>query len=115
MSSTPAPIPEALRERLRGRVLIVTGSGVSAESGIPTFRGAGGYWRNLDPTRLATPDAFDRDPDLVWEWYSERRESIRAARPNAAHEALVRLGARARDHLVVTQNVDDLHERAGTA
>ncbi len=111
LSNTP---PDDLRALLRGRVLIVTGSGVSAESGIPTFRGAGGYWRNHDPTQLATQAAFDRDPALVWEWYSERRQTIRAARPNLAHEALVRLGAIARDHLVVTQNVDDLHERAGT-
>ncbi len=87
---------------------------MSAESGIPTFRGAGGYWRNHDPTQLATQAAFDRDPALVWEWYRERRQTIRAARPNRAHEALVRLGELARDHLVVTQNVDDLHERAGT-
>jgi NAD-dependent deacetylase len=103
-----------LQTLLRGRVLIVTGSGVSAESGIPTFRGAGGLWRNHDPMQLATQAAFDRDPALVWEWYSERRQNIRTASPNAAHDALVRIGAAARDHLLVTQNVDDLHERAGT-
>jgi NAD-dependent deacetylase len=107
-------VPGDLTKRLRGRVLVVTGSGVSAESGIPTFRGAGGYWRNLDPMKIATPEAFAQDPDLVWEWYTERRQTIRAAKPNAAHDALVRLGEIANDHLVLTQNVDDLHERAGT-
>jgi NAD-dependent deacetylase len=99
---------------LRGRVAVVTGAGVSAESGIPTFRGAGGYWRNHDPTQLATPEAFARDPALVWEWYGERRDAIRNASPNPGHRALARLGDIAREHLIVTQNVDDLHERAGT-
>jgi NAD-dependent deacetylase len=94
------------------RVLVITGAGVSAESGIPTFRGKGGYWRNLDPAKLATPEAFQRDPHLVWEWYRERRQKIRAARPNAAHEAIVKLAAQALDFLLVTQNVDDLHARA---
>src|SRR5947208_15976285 len=73
------------------RVLVLTGAGVSAESGIPTFRGKGGYWRNLDPAKLATPEAFARDPQLVWDWYRERRQRIRDARPNAAHEAVARL------------------------
>jgi NAD-dependent deacetylase len=95
------------------RVLVLTGSGVSAESGIPTFRGKDGYWRNLDPTKLATPEAFARDPQLVWDWYRERRERIRNARPNAAHEAIVRLAQRTDEFLLVTQNVDDLHARAG--
>jgi NAD-dependent deacetylase len=97
------------------RVLILTGAGVSAESGIPTFRGKDGYWRNLDPTKLATPEAFARDPQLVWDWYRERRERIRNARPNAAHEAIARLAQRADEFLLVTQNVDDLHARAGVA
>lgn len=95
------------------RVLVITGAGISAESGIPTFRGKDGYWRNLDPMQLATPEAFARNPRLVWEWYNERREKIRAAQPNPAHEAIVDLAARARDLLLVTQNVDDLHLRAG--
>jgi NAD-dependent deacetylase len=97
---------------LNARVLVITGAGVSAESGIPTFRGKGGYWRNLDPTKLATPEAFVRDPQLVWEWYRERRQRIRAAKPNAAHEAIARLATEAREFLLVTQNVDDLHMRA---
>ena len=95
------------------RVLILTGAGVSAESGIPTFRGKDGYWRNLDPTKLATPEAFARDPKLVWDWYRERRQRIRNARPNTAHEAIAKLAQYADDFLLVTQNVDDLHARAG--
>ena len=97
------------------RVLVITGAGVSAESGIPTFRGKDGYWRNLDPTKLATPEAFARDPKLVWEWYRERRQRIRNARPNAAHEAIARLAQNTDEFLLVTQNVDDLHERAGVS
>ena len=95
------------------RVLVLTGAGVSAESGIPTFRGKDGYWRNLDPTKLATPEAFARDPQLVWDWYRERRERIRNAQPNAAHHAIAKLAQHAGDFLLVTQNVDDLHARAG--
>jgi NAD-dependent deacetylase len=95
------------------RVFVLTGAGVSAESGIPTFRGKDGYWRNLDPTKLATPEAFARDPQLVWDWYRERRQRIRTARPNAAHEAIARLAQRTDEFLLVTQNVDDLHARAG--
>jgi NAD-dependent deacetylase len=95
------------------RALVITGAGVSAESGIPTFRGKDGYWRNLDPIKLATPEAFARDPELVWQWYRERRQSIRNAQPNAGHEAIARLAQRAGEFLLVTQNVDDLHERAG--
>ena len=96
------------------RVLVLTGAGVSAESGIPTFRGKDGYWRNLDPAKLATPHAFARDTKLVWEWYRERRERIRNAQPNAAHEAIVRLAHHTKEFLLITQNVDDLHARAGT-
>ena len=95
------------------RVLVLTGAGVSAESGIPTFRGKDGYWKNLDPTKLATPEAFARDPQLVWDWYRERRQRIRSARPNGAHEAIARLAQRTDEFLLVTQNVDDLHTRAG--
>src|SRR5437773_8519580 len=95
------------------RVLVITGAGVSAESGIPTFRGKDGYWRNLDPTKLATSEAFARDPQLVWEWYRERRKRIRIARPNGAHEAIARRGQHVDEFLLVTQNVDDLHARAG--
>ena len=94
------------------RILVVTGAGISAESGIPTFRGTGGYWRNLDPTKLATQSAFDSDPEIVWQWYRERREKIRRAEPNAAHRAVVQLSAQADEFFLLTQNVDDLHVRA---
>jgi NAD-dependent deacetylase len=97
------------------RVLVITGAGVSAESGVPTFRAKDGYWRNLDPIKLATPEAFARDPELVWQWYYERRHRIRNAQPNAAHEAIANLAQRAGEFLLVTQNVDDLHKRAGVA
>ena len=93
-------------------LFVLTGAGVSAESGVPTFRGAGGYWRNRSFQELATPGAFARDPRLVWDWYLERRRTIRACEPNAAHRALAAWSARGRG-LLVTQNVDDLHERAG--
>jgi NAD-dependent deacetylase len=96
------------------RVLVITGAGVSAESGIPTFRGRDGYWRNLDPAKLATPEAFAKDPGLVWEWYRERRERIRNAQPNPAHKAIAKLAQHAHEFLLVTQNVDDLHVRAGS-
>lgn len=89
---------------------VFTGAGVSADSGIPTFRGAGGLWRNFRAEDLATPEAFRNDPKTVWEWYEWRRGLIREARPNAAHEAIARLA----DAVVVTQNVDGLHARAGS-
>ena len=97
------------------RVLVLTGAGVSAESGIPTFRGKDGYWRNLDPAKLATPEAFARDPQLVWDWYRERRQLIREAPTNAAHEAIAKLAQHGDEFLLVTQNVDDLHARAGVS
>jgi NAD-dependent deacetylase len=96
------------------RVLVLTGAGVSAESGIPTFRGEDGYWRNLNPAKLATPEAFARDPGLVWEWYRERRQRIRNAQPNPAHKAIAKLAQHAHEFLLVTQNVDDLHARSGS-
>src|SRR5437868_5965958 len=95
------------------RVLVITGAGVSAESGISTFRGKDGYWRNLDPTKLATPEAFARNPNLVWNWYCERRRRIGRAQPNPAHQAIANLALQADEFLLVTQNVDDLHLRAG--
>ena len=99
----------AIRQARPRSVVVFTGAGVSADSGIPTFRGPGGLWRNFRPEDLATPEAFRRDPALVWEWYEWRRGLVRDAKPNAAHEAIARLpGA-----VVVTQNVDGLHARAG--
>jgi NAD-dependent deacetylase len=110
MSSALASALEAIRARRPRSVVVFTGAGVSAESGIPTFRGAGGLWRNFRAEELATPEAFARDPATVWEWYEWRRDLIRQAEPNAAHRAIARL----REALVVTQNVDGLHARAGS-
>jgi len=104
-------------EKLRDarRVTILTGAGVSAASGVPTFRGAGGLWRQYRAEDLATPGAFARDPSLVWEWYGWRRELIASCRPNAAHEVIARWSRGFERCRVLTQNVDDLHVRADTA
>jgi NAD-dependent deacetylase len=99
----------AIRRAKPRKVVVFTGAGISADSGIPTFRGPNGLWRNFPAEDLATPDAFCRDPLLVWEWYEWRRDLIRKAKPNAAHKAVARLP----DAVVVTQNVDGLHARAG--
>jgi len=95
-----------------GRVLVMTGAGISAESGVPTFRGPGGLWRNFRPEDLATPEAFARDPRLVWEWYGWRRELIAACTPNPGHLALARWMLARPGVTLVTQNVDGLHEAA---
>ena len=124
----------ARRLRTKPRITVVTGAGVSAASGIPTFRGPGGLWRSHRPEELATPEAFAKDPLLVWEWYAWRRELVARARPNRAHEVLAAWSRRepglplacgpalpaagGRPSLagftLITQNVDGLHERAGT-
>jgi NAD-dependent deacetylase len=93
------------------RVVVCTGAGVSAESGVPTFRGPGGLWKTYRPDQLATPEAFAHDPRLVWEWYGWRRDLVAACRPNLAHVALARCMLRRGGVTLVTQNVDDLHER----
>ena len=100
------------RRAINGRVLVITGSGISADSGIPTFRGLEGYWRKRNPQELATRKAFDDDPDSVWKWYRQRRKMIKQSDPNKAHHAIVELATRCKELLLVTQNVDDLHERA---
>lgn len=113
-------LPETLVARARGRiarsreVLAITGAGVSAESGIPTFRADGGLWQQDDLRRLATRAGFADDPEGVWRWYDERRRQVAGARPNPAHVALARLEQQDKRVVVVTQNVDDLHERAGS-
>ncbi|HEX7897110.1 MAG TPA: NAD-dependent deacylase [Planctomycetota bacterium] len=95
-------------------VVVMTGAGISAESGVPTFRGPGGLWKNFKPEELATPEAFERDPRLVWEWYDWRRGLIGAAKPNLGHYALVTLEKRVPEFALVTQNVDGLHALAGS-
>jgi len=97
-----------------GSLAVLTGAGVSAESGIPTFRGPGGLWKEHKPEDLATAEAFARDPRLVWEWYNWRREMIAKAAPNPAHQALVHLEIRQPRYTLVTQNVDGLHDLAGS-
>lgn len=96
-----------------GRLTILTGAGVSAASGVPTFRGPGGLWRNRQAQQLATPEAFAQDPALVWEWYAWRRQVIAGCSPNPAHDAIARWSKRP-GFTLITQNVDGLHERAGT-
>jgi NAD-dependent deacetylase len=93
-------------------VIVLTGAGVSAESGVPTFRGAGGLWKHFRAEDLATPEAFARDPRLVWEWYAWRRGMVGACAPNAAHMAMAVRALRKRNVTIVTQNVDGLHTRA---
>lgn len=99
-------------------IVVLTGAGVSAESGVPTFRGAGGLWRKFAAQDLATPEAFARNPSLVWEFYHYRREVMASKHPNPAHKAIAeceeRLKPQKRDVTVITQNIDELHFRAGS-
>ena len=124
----PAPAPSALPKDLDEAlsaaavmlrssevVTVLTGAGVSAESGIPTFRDAmTGWWSQFRPEELATPEAFAQDPARVWSWYALRRSLVRQARPNPAHEALAYLARKSPRCTLLTQNVDGLHERAGS-
>jgi len=117
---SPTPLSQLI-ELAAGRlakarhVCVLTGAGISAESGIPTFRDAQeGLWAQYSPFDLATPEGFERDPELVWRWYEWRREMIRAARPNPGHIALAELARRVPRLTLVTQNVDGLHQRAGS-
>jgi NAD-dependent deacetylase len=100
--------------RQASRIAVLTGAGISAESGIPTFRGPGGVWRTYKAEDLATPEAFRRDPKFVWEWYDYRRSAIAEVQPNAGHKALAELERRGADLTLITQNVDGLHDRAGS-
>src|SRR5262245_44517158 len=110
-------IPAELTVALRGarRVAVLTGAGMSAESGIPTFRDAlTGWWAQFRPEELATPEAFLRDPELVWRWYRMRRQRLREVEPNPGHLALAELPRRVPRLTLITQNVDGLHQRAGS-
>jgi NAD-dependent deacetylase len=108
---------EELLGRLRAArsVFVLTGSGISAESGLPTFRGVGGLWRTHRVEELASPDGFARDPVLVWTWYNERLAAHRRVRPNAGHYALAKMETLVRAFTLATQNVDSLHLRAGSS
>ena len=119
-SHRPSSDMAAFRDEVKNAsyVLILSGAGVSAESGVPTFRGAGGYWREYQAQDLATPEAFESNPSLVWEFYHYRREVMSSKFPNAAHIAIAEFEERLKDEgkhvIVVTQNIDELHRRAGT-
>ena len=120
MTGSPAlniQIPAELVQRLRlaRRVAVLTGAGISAESGVPTFREAqSGLWARYNPQELATPQAFQQNPSLVWEWYAWRRELVARAAPNPGHFALVEMERRVPVFTLITQNVDGLHQRAGS-
>jgi NAD-dependent deacetylase len=115
MVTTPHQFHKMITISNTDRLFVLTGAGVSAESGIPTFRDAGGLWRNYRFEEVASPEAWRRDPVLVWEFYSMRRRVASQAKPNPAHLALARLERRMADRLFLcTQNVDNLHEQAGS-
>jgi NAD-dependent deacetylase len=110
-------IPDSLITRMRAtrRLAVLTGAGISAESDVPTFREVQtGLWAHYNPEQLATPEAFRRNPKLVWEWYAWRQEKVRQAQPNAGHRALVEMERRVAEFVLITQNVDGLHRRAGS-
>jgi NAD-dependent deacetylase len=112
-----AMIPDPLRQHLRScqNIVVFTGAGMSAESGIPTFRDRfEGLWAHYDPQEVATPQAFRANPQLVWDWHVYLAEKIRQATPNAGHEAVARLGGRVPNLTVITQNIDNLHQLAGS-
>ena len=109
-------IPKELTRTLRNarRVVAITGAGISAESGVPTFRGEDGLWNNFRAEELATPWAFERDPELVWKWYDWRRGIIAKAQPNPGHLTLAKMEKLYPDFTLITQNVDGLHRKAGS-
>jgi len=113
---TAVELSEFVRERVRSaeRVVVFSGAGVSRESGLDTFRGAGGLWERMRPEELATPQAFRADPEKVWQWYAWRYRRVAEALPNPAHHAIARLEAVFPSFIVMTQNVDSLHRRAGS-
>jgi NAD-dependent deacetylase len=114
MSDTDSLHEARTRLRRAQVVTVLTGAGISADSGVPTFRGADGLWRNFRAEELATPEAFARDPRLVWEWYNWRREIIASKQPNAGHYGVAELERRTPQFWLITQNVDGLHAAAGS-
>ena len=107
---------ESIKDQVKNskKIVFVTGAGMSQESGIPTFRGKDGLWRNYDAMELATIDAFYENPKLVWEWYNDRRSNILSAQPNEGHKAVAELEKYA-NVVVLTQNIDGLHQRVGSS
>ena len=107
---------ESIKDQIKEnkKIVFVTGAGISQESGIPTFRGKDGLWRNYNAMELATIDAFYENPKLVWEWYNERRENIFSASPNQGHKAIADLEKYAKV-IILTQNIDGLHQKAGSS
>jgi NAD-dependent deacetylase len=117
MTGSQLEIPGELVARLKAakRVLVLTGAGMSAESGVPTFRDAQtGLWARYRAEELATPEAFHDNPKRVWDWYAERRDGVRDVKPHAGHAALVEMERHFESFVLVTQNVDSLHQRAGS-
>ena len=110
------PQHHQLRDKLQlaNRIVVLTGAGISAESGVPTFRGEGGLWRRYRAIDLATPEAFSRNPHLVWEFYNYRRELLAPLKPNTAHTALAELESHKQQFTLLTQNIDGLHQAAGS-
>jgi NAD-dependent deacetylase len=96
------------------KLTVLTGAGISAESGVPTFRGSAGLWKQFRPEDLATPEAFARNPELIWEWYDWRRGLLAKVQPNAGHRALAEIEERLPQFTLITQNVDGLHKQAGS-
>jgi NAD-dependent deacetylase len=118
MSNSEIDLPGGLITALKNadKVLVLTGAGMSAESGVPTFRDAQtGLWAKYRPEDLATPEAFARNPQIVWDWYEDRRTKVREVRPHAGHSALVEMEQHFSSFLLVTQNVDSLHQQAGSS
>lgn len=115
MPALKLQVSDSLLERIRNAksVAVLTGAGVSAESGIPTFRGTDGIWAKYDFRKLATPEGFKEDPQLVWEWYQLRQREIRKATPNPAHRVIAKMEKRYPRFTVLTQNIDGMHGRAG--
>ncbi|MEM7009450.1 MAG: NAD-dependent deacylase [Thermodesulfobacteriota bacterium] len=115
MSELEEKIAQAREEIEKAtQIVVLTGAGISAESGVPIFRGEEGLWQNYRPEELATPDAFWKDPKLVWEWYDWRRNAVKDAKPNPGHYALVELAQNVQKMTLITQNIDGLHQMAGS-